>query len=102
MSNCAQAFTGPWSQKELGDFINRRCSRVAQIGRVYAADILATHFANASTRADQQSVLDSLRLLQVHHGDGHSDVRAKEFFRYYAEVMEVRAWLLLLLPNSAC
>eukprot|EP00892_Ulva_mutabilis_P008299 jgi/Ulvmu1/5841/UM025_0100.1 len=83
-----EAFSGPWSQKALGDFIHRRCTRVTQVGRVYAADILATHFANDSSRADQQSILESLRLLQVHHSDGHSDVPAKEFFRYYAEVME--------------
>ena len=85
-----QEFEGPWSRGAVGEYINRRCARVARIGRVYAADILAAHFANASSRADQQSILHSLQLLQVHHSDGHHDVPAKEFFRYYAEVMEVR------------
>lgn len=74
----------------MSGFINRQCTRAARIGRVYAADILATHFANATTKAAQRSTLEALQLLQMHHSNGHEDAHAKEFFRFYADIMEVR------------
>lgn len=86
-----QVFRGPWTVAAVGQFVNRQCARTARIGRVYAADILAAHFTTAAGPAERRSVREALRLLQLHHSDGSSDVHAKEYFRFYADIMEVRA-----------
>lgn len=84
-----QAYDGEWGAVSLLEFLRGKCARVARLGRIYTADILATQFTNAKSKQQRGKILEGLKHLKWQFEGAKDHELEQAYFRYYIDIMEV-------------
>lgn len=84
-----QLYTGAWDASTLLNFLRTKCTRVARLGRIYTADILASQFAAADTKHQRLKVLEGMKHLRWQFEGAQDHELEQAYFRYYIDIMEV-------------